>query len=181
MHWTKLISSEVHLLKGKVIQDIRRAPIIYQHPFGWIISDKQADDDGIVVRMMYPCSILVYESDGLLVQISCLGRSSIKLDILQYLQVRLSCLGRLTCWTSPNNHSYFSKWRSWRLLYLRLQLLILVVSSKEIPQFPLSNEILNLLFEVKTFISIMPMISMEATILIPIVLIGIPLYFLWPL
>ena len=53
-----------------------------------------------------------------------------------------------------------------------------MVSSKEIPQFPLSNEILNLLLEVKTFIGIMPMISMEATILIPIALIGIPLHFL---
>ena len=70
---------------------------------------------------------------------------------------------------------------SGRLLYLRLQLLILVVSSKEIPQFPLSNEIFNLLLEIKTFIGVMPMISMEATILIPIVLIGVSLHFLWPL
>ena len=181
MHWAKLISSEVHLLKGRVIQDIRRAPIIYQHPSSWIVSDKQGNNDGIVMRIMYPCGILVRESDGLLVRSSCLGRSSWKLDILHYLQVRLSWPRRLTCWSSPNNHSDFSKRRSWRLLYLRLQLLILVVSSKEIPQFPLSNEILNLLFKVKTFISIMPMISMEATILIPIAFIGIPLHFLWPL
>ena len=61
------------------------------------------------------------------------------------------------------------------------QLLILVVSSKEIPQFPLSNEIFNLLLEIKTFVGVMPMVSMEATILIPIALIGISLHFLWPL
>ena len=71
--------------------------------------------------------------------------------------------------------------RSWRLIYLRLQLLILIVSSQEIPRFPLSNEIFNLLLEVKTFISVMPVISMEATILILIVLIGVSLHFLWPL
>ena len=181
MHRTKLISSEVHLLKGRVIQDIRQAPIIYQHPSSWIVSDKQGDDDDIVMRMMYPCGILIRESDGLLVRSSRLGRLSKKLDVLHYLQVRLSCLGRLTYWNSPNNHSYFSKQRSWWLLYLHLQLLILVVSSKEIPQFPLSNEILNLLLEVKTFISIIPMISMKATILILIALIRIPLHFLWPL
>ena len=181
MHWMKLISSEVHLLKGKVIQEIRRAPIIYQHPSSWIVSDKQCNNDGIVMRMMYPWGILICESDGLLVRSSRLGRSSWKLDVLHYLQVRLSWPGRLTCWTSPNNHSDFSKRRSWWLLYLHLQLLILIVSSKEIPYFPLANEIPNLLLEVKTFIDIMPMISMEATILIPIVLIGIPLHFLWPL
>ena len=57
----------------------------------------------------------------------------------------------------------------------------LVVSSKEIPQFPLSNEIFNLLLEIKTFVGVMTMVSMEATILIPIELIGISLHFLWPL
>ena len=181
MHWTKLIPSKVHLLKGRVIQDIRRTPIIYQHPSSWIVSDKQGNDDGIVMRMMYSWGILIHESDGLLVRSSRLRRSSWKLDVLHYLQVCLSWSGRLTCWTSPNNHFDFSKRRSWRLLYLRLQLLILIVSSKEIPQFPLSNKILNLLLEVKTFIGIMPIISMEATILIPIALIGIPLHFLWPL
>ena len=70
---------------------------------------------------------------------------------------------------------------SGRLLYLRLQLLFLVVSSKEIPQFPLSDEIFNLLLEVKTFIGVMPVISMQAIILIPIALIGVSLHFLWSL
>ena len=143
MHRSKLISSEVHLLKGRVIQDICRTPIIYQHPSSCIVSNKQGDEDGIVMRMMNPYGILVRESDGLLICGSRFGWSSRKLDVLHYLQVRLSWAGRLTCWTSPNNHSYFSERRSWRLLYLHLQLLILVVSSKEIPQFPLSNEILN--------------------------------------
>ena len=66
-------------------------------------------------------------------------------------------------------------------LYLHLQLLILIVSSEKIPQLPLSNEIFNLLLEVKAFIGIMPMVSMETTILVPIALIGISLHFLWPL
>ena len=177
MHWTKLISSEVHLLKGKVIQDICRAPVVYQHPSSWIISNNQGDNDGIVMRVMYSWGILVRESDCLLVWSPRFGRSSLKPNVLHYLQVRLSWPRQLTCWTSPNNHSDFSERRSWRLLYLCLQLFILVVSSKEIPQLPLSNEILNLLLKVKTFISIMPMISMEATILIPIELVRIPLIF----
>ena len=143
MHWTKLISSEVHLLKGKVIQDICRAPVVYQHPSSWIINNNQGDNDGIVMKVMYSWGIFVRESDCLLVWSPRLGRSSWKLDILHYLQVCLSWPRRLTCWTSPNNHSDFSERRSWRLLYLRLQLFNLVVSSKEIPQFPLSNEILN--------------------------------------
>ena len=51
----------------------------------------------------------------------------------------------------------------------------------KIPQFPLSNEIFNLLLEVKTFIGVMPVISMEAAILIPVALIGVFLHFFWPL
>ena len=42
---------------------------------------------------------------------------------------------------------------------------------------PLLGEI-KMIVEVKIFISIMPMIFMEATILIPIALVGIPLHFL---
>ena len=65
MHWTKLISSEVYFLKGRVIQDIYRAPIIYQHSSNCIVSDKQGDDDGIVMGMMYPrgrCILAAFSS-----------------------------------------------------------------------------------------------------------------------
>ena len=52
--------------------------------------------------------------------------------------------------------------------YLPFQLLILMLSSKEISQLSLSNKIFNQLFQIVTFICIMPMVSMEAVILIPI-------------
>ena len=56
-----------------------------------------------------------------------------------------------------------------------------MIPSNEMPQLSLSNEILNLLFQVITFICVMPMIPMEATIFILIALIRISFHLLWPL
>ena len=49
------------------------------------------------------------------------------------------------------------------------------------PQLSLFDEILNLLFQVITFVRVMPMVPMEATIFILIALIGISFHLLWPL
>ena len=49
------------------------------------------------------------------------------------------------------------------------------------PQLSLSDEILNLLFQVITFICVMLMIPMEATVFILIVLIRIFFHLFWPL
>ena len=49
------------------------------------------------------------------------------------------------------------------------------------PQLSLSNEILDLLFQVITFARAMPMIPMEMTIFILIALISISFHLLWPL
>ena len=54
-------------------------------------------------------------------------------------------------------------------------------SSKEISQLPLPDEIFYKLFQIKTLICIMSMVSMEAAILVPIALIGIFLHFFRPL
>jgi len=55
-----------------------------------------------------------------------------------------------------------------------------MISSKEISQLPLSNEIFYLLLQIKTLIRVMPMVSVKVTILVPIVLIGIFLHFFLP-
>ena len=49
------------------------------------------------------------------------------------------------------------------------------------PQFSLFDEILNLLFQVITFVYVMPMVPMEATLFILIALIRISFHLLWPL
>ena len=49
------------------------------------------------------------------------------------------------------------------------------------PQISLSYEILNLLFQVVTFVRVMPMVLMEATVFILITLIKISFHLLWPL
>ena len=49
------------------------------------------------------------------------------------------------------------------------------------PQLSLSDEILNLLFQVITFVRVMPMVPMEATVFILIALIRISFHLLWPL
>ena len=54
-------------------------------------------------------------------------------------------------------------------------------SSKEISQFSLLDEIFNLLVQIIAFVRVMPMVPVEAAILVPIALVGISLYFLWPL
>ena len=56
-----------------------------------------------------------------------------------------------------------------------------MISSKEIPQFSLPNEILNLLLQIVAFVRVMPMVPVEVAILVLIVLIGISLHFLQPL
>ena len=56
-----------------------------------------------------------------------------------------------------------------------------MILSNEVPQLSLSNEILDLLLQVITFIRVMPMVPMEATIFILIALIGISFHLLWPL
>ena len=56
-----------------------------------------------------------------------------------------------------------------------------MISSKEIPQFPLPDEIFNLLLQIKTFIRVIPLVFMEAAILIPIALVRISFHFLRPL
>ena len=130
---------------------------------------------------MNSLSILVCECDSLFFSGPCLWWSSRKLDVLHHFQVCLSWSGQLAFWTTPNDYPYFSKRRLWWLFYLSLQLLVLVILSKEIPQFPLLDEILNLLLQIKTLICIMPMVSMEATILVSIALVGVSLHFLRPL
>ena len=52
--------------------------------------------------------------------------------------------------------------------------------SKEISQFSLSCKIFNLLFQIVTFVRVVPIVSMEAKILVPIALVRISLHFLWP-
>ena len=66
------------------------------------------------------------------------------------------------------------------LFYLPFQLLILMLLSKEISQFSLSCKIFNLLFQIVTFVHVVPIVSMEAKILVPIALVRISLHFLWP-
>ena len=56
-----------------------------------------------------------------------------------------------------------------------------MIPSNEVPQLSLSNEILNLLFQVITLVRVMPMISMEAIVFILIVLVRISFHLLWPL
>ena len=51
-------------------------------------------------------------------------------------------------------------------------------SSKEISQFSLLDEIFNLLVQIIAFVRVMPMVPVEAAILVPIALVGISLYFL---
>ena len=56
-----------------------------------------------------------------------------------------------------------------------------MISSKEISQIPLSNEIFYQLLQIKTLVRVMSMVSVEATILAPIALIKISLHFFRPL
>ena len=56
-----------------------------------------------------------------------------------------------------------------------------MILSKEVSQLPLPNEIFYLLLQIKTLIRIIPMVFVEATILIPVALIGISLHFFQPL
>ena len=56
-----------------------------------------------------------------------------------------------------------------------------MILSKEIPQFSLPDEIFYLLLQIETLIYVMFMVSVEAAILVPIVLVGISLNFLQPL
>ena len=123
-------------------------------------------------------SIRIRECDCLLVRGPRPWRSSRELNILHYFQIRLPGLGRLTYWASSYNNSYLSKRESRWLFYLPFQFLILMFSSKEISQLSLSYKIFNLLFQIVTFIRVVPMVSMEATILVPIALVGVSLHFL---
>ena len=118
--------------KAGVVQDVRRTSVIYQHPFSHIIRNEQSNDNCIVMWVMNSSSIIVCECNGLLV---CPPRpwwSTRELEVLYHLQVRLSWPGRLPCRRSSYNNSYFSKWGPWWLFYLSLQLLVLVISSKEV-------------------------------------------------
>ena len=128
-----------------------------------------------------PFNIFVHECNGLLVRYPRPWGSSWKLDVLHYLQVRLPWLGRLSCQGPSYDNFYFFKRESWWLFELSLQLLVLVISSKEISQFSLPYEILYLLLQIKTLIRITHMVSVKATILVPIALIGISLHFFRPL
>ena len=56
-----------------------------------------------------------------------------------------------------------------------------MILSKEISQFSLSDEIFYLLFQIKTLVRVMPMVSVEVVILVPIVFVGISLHFFRPL
>ena len=53
-----------------------------------------------------------------------------------------------------------------------------MLSSKENFQLSLSHKIFNLLFQIVTFICVVPMVSMEAAILVPITHVGISPHFL---
>ena len=67
------------------------------------------------------------------------------------------------------------------ILHFSLQFLIFMISSNEMPQLSLSNEILNLLLQVIILVRIMAMISMEARVLVLIALVRITCHLLWPL
>ena len=56
-----------------------------------------------------------------------------------------------------------------------------MISSKKISQFSLPNEIFYLLFQIEIFVRVMPMVSVEVAILVPITIVGISLHFLQPL
>ena len=126
-------------------------------------------------------SILVHECDGLFFCGPRPWRSSRELDVLHYLKVCFPWLGRLPCWISSYDNSYFSKQGSWQFFYLPLQLLVFAISSKEIFQFSLPDKIFNLLLQIVAFVHVMPMVLVEAAIFIPITLVGISLHFLQPL
>ena len=155
------------------MQDVCRTSIIHQHPPSRIVSNKQSDYDGVVMGVMNSFNILIRECYSLFVRRLHPWRSSKELYVLHYLQVCLSGLGRLSYWGSFYDNSYFSKWRSWWFFCLCLQLLVFMISSKEISQMPLSNEIFYLLLQIKTLVHVMPMVSVEATILAPIALVRI--------
>ena len=53
-----------------------------------------------------------------------------------------------------------------------------MISSKEISQLSLPDEIFNLLLQIETHVRVIPMVSVEAAILVPIALAGISLHFL---
>ena len=53
-----------------------------------------------------------------------------------------------------------------------------MLSSREISQLSLSYEIFNLLFQIVTFVRVVPMVSIETTIHVPIALVGISFHFL---
>ena len=133
------------------------------------------------MRVVNSFSILVCERNSLLVRSLRPWGSSRELDVLHHFQICLPWLGRFPCRGPSYNNFYFSKWGSWRLFHLSLQLLVLVISSKKISQFSLPNKILYFLFQIKTLIHVMSMISVEAAILVPIAHVGIPFHFLWPL
>ena len=56
-----------------------------------------------------------------------------------------------------------------------------MILSKEVSQLPLPEEIFYMLLQIKTLVCIMPMVSVETTILVPIALIGSSLHFFQPL
>ena len=56
-----------------------------------------------------------------------------------------------------------------------------MIPSNKMPQLSLSDEILNLLFQVVTFVCVMPMVPMKATVFILIALIWISFLLLWSL
>ena len=56
-----------------------------------------------------------------------------------------------------------------------------MISSKEISQFSLPDEILYLLLQIKTLVCVMSMIFVEAAIFVPIALVGISFHFFQPL
>ena len=53
-----------------------------------------------------------------------------------------------------------------------------MISSKEISQLSLPDEIFNLLLQIETHVHVIPMVSVEAAILVTIALAGISLHFL---
>ena len=126
--------------------------------------------------VMDPSSVFVYKGNGLLICPPSPWWSSRKLDVLYHLQVSLLWLRGLLCWSSSYNDFYLSKWGTWWLFYLFFQFLIFMISSQKIPQFFLPDKILYLLLQVIALVCIMPMVFVEAAILILITFVRIFLH-----
>ncbi|GFZ04986.1 hypothetical protein Acr_17g0005580 [Actinidia rufa] len=62
----ELISSNIHFVKCRGEQDIRRTPVVNQDPLHIEIGDGNRDDQCVVMGEMQASKVIIGESDGLL-------------------------------------------------------------------------------------------------------------------